>query len=162
MEIFTYIFGGWLVIGLIFVAYGREKTWVKIFGTADLGAVDFASFSPTKKPNHALFCPKDYCPNAGKYKLSPTFELPVNVLKGKLLALVEAEPHMVQVAADDENLQYRYVQYTPLMRYPDTIRIQLIELGDGKSSFAIFSESQIGKSDLGVNFKRVNNWLKQL
>ncbi|NRA89432.1 MAG: DUF1499 domain-containing protein [Rhizobiales bacterium] len=42
------------------------------------------------------------------------------------------------------------------------IRLKFIETGDTKSSFAIYSESQIGRSDLGVNFKRIDLWVKKL
>lgn len=149
-----------IIVGIAFFAYGREKTWVLFLGKADMGAVNFETFTPSKKPNHALFCPEGYCENATKNNVSPIFEMSTNALKEKLFAIIEAEDNIDKVASDDEKLEYRFVQYTPLMRYPDTIRVKLIGLDDEKSTLAIFSESQIGRSDLGVNSKRINKWLK--
>lgn len=148
-----------IIVAIAFFAYGRENTWIVFFGKADMGGVDFASLVPSKKPNSALFCPKDYCPNAERKSLSPIFEMPAEALKDKLFRIINAEPHMQQVANDEENHNYRFVQYTPLMRFPDTIRIKIIKLADGKSTLAIFSESQIGRSDLSVNYKRINGWM---
>ena len=85
--------------------------------------------------------------------------MPAAALKDQLFAIINAEPHVEQVADDPQNHEYRFVQYTPLMRFPDTIRIKIIELGDDKSTLAIFSESQIGRSDLSVNYKRINRWI---
>lgn len=147
---------------LAFNFYGREKTWVLFFGPADLGAIDFSNFTPSKKPNSALFCPVDYCPNAKRSSPSPIFNISTTELKDRLLTLILAEKNMHQVATDDENLQYRFVHYTPLMRYPDTIRVKFISLDDDKSTLAIFSESQIGRSDLSVNYKRINAWMDVL
>ena len=148
-----------IAIVIAFFAYGREKTWTLFFGQADMGTVDFATLVPSKKPNSALFCPEDYCPNAERKSPSPIFDMPAATLKDKLFSIINAEPHIVQVANDVQNHEYRFVQYTPLMRYPDTIRIKIIQLNDDQSTLAIFSESQIGRSDLSVNYKRINGWM---
>lgn len=148
-----------VIVAIAFWAYGRENVWKVFFGQADMGAVDFSSLVPSKKPNSALFCPENYCPNAQHKSPSPIFEMPAQQLKDKLFSIINAEPHTKQVANDDENHAYRFVQYTPLMRFPDTIRIKIIKLSDDKSTLAIFSESQIGRSDLNVNYKRINRWM---
>lgn len=162
MSALTYILAGWAIIAIVFYAYGREKTWTLFYGSADLGAIDFANFTPSKKPNHAFFCPENFCPNAKRKTISPIFSLSTEELKNKLFKLILAEPRMVQVADDNENLEYRFVHHTRLMRYPDTIRIKLISLEDGKSTLAMFSESQIGYGDQGVNYKRLNRWVRLL
>lgn len=162
MNLLTMILSVVILAILAFGIYGREKTWLLFFGNADLGAIDFKNFTPSKKPNHALFCPIDYCPNAKRSSPSPVFDIPANELKNKLLSLILSEQNIQQVASDDDNLEYRFVQHTPVMRYPDTIRVKFISLTDQKSTLAIFSESQVGQSDMGVNYKRVNGWMDVL
>ncbi|MBL1420127.1 MAG: DUF1499 domain-containing protein [Alphaproteobacteria bacterium] len=148
-----------IIVSIAFWAYGRENTWKVFFGKADMGAVDFASLSPAKKTNNALFCPEDYCPKAERKSPSPIFDMSAETLKDKLFNIINAEPHMQQVGNDDANHDYRFVQYTRLMRFPDTIRIKIIDLGEDKSTLAIFSESQIGRNDFSVNYKRINGWM---
>ena len=159
MNILTYILYAIVIAIVFFMAYGREKTWVLIFGQADLGPIEFETFTPSKKPNNALFCPPKYCQNAPRNSPSPVFNFSVDQLKTQLFDIIDKQPLMLQVANDDENQQYRFVQYTPLMRYPDTIRIKLIALDEGKSTLAIYSESQIGRGDMNVNYKRINGWM---
>lgn len=145
-----------------FFAIGREKVWQWIFGEADLGHIEFSEFTPSKKPNHALVCPDGFCKNAKTDKNAPIFEMPVDALKVKLLRIIDAEDNIVQVGQNFDTMQYRYVQRTSLMRFPDTIRVKFLQLSDDRSTVAIYSESQIGYRDLGVNFKRIERWMKQL
>ncbi|NRA89321.1 MAG: hypothetical protein HRU28_18475 [Rhizobiales bacterium] len=106
---------------IVFFAIGPTKIWTYFFGSADLGAIEFATFTPSIKPNHALFCPMGYCANAMADKVTPTFDLEIDMLKHKLLTIINAEQNIEMVASDDENYEYRFVHYTKLMRFPDTI-----------------------------------------
>jgi uncharacterized protein (DUF1499 family) len=58
-----------------------------------------------------------------------------------------------------ENGQDRFLVHTRLMRFPDTVAAQVIEQGPGQSTLALYSRSQIGRSDLGVNKRRLARWL---
>ena len=55
-----------------------------------------------------------------------------------------------------------YVQTSALFGFPDYISVRFIELDEGQSTLSVFSRSRLGKSDLGVNKKRVESWLAQL
>jgi uncharacterized protein (DUF1499 family) len=48
------------------------------------------------------------------------------------------------------------------MRFPDTVDIEVLPVGDNQSTLAIYSRSLIGRSDLGVNRARVERWLAKL
>jgi uncharacterized protein (DUF1499 family) len=48
------------------------------------------------------------------------------------------------------------------MGYPDTIVVRFIDLPDGRSTIALYSRSQLGKGDLGVNLARIQRWLAAL
>ncbi len=151
-----------ILVTIVLFAYGWQNIWKLRFGSADMGDVKFETFTPSKKPNHALFCPDNYCRNAIPNKIVQAYDLNIDALRNQLLALIEAEKDIHIMAADEQAFKYRFVQYTPLMRFPDTIRVKFIDLGNDKSSMAIFSESQIGHSDLGVNYKRIDRWVQQI
>jgi len=162
MNIITILIFILILVTLIFVGMGREKFWVKVFGPADLGPIVFESFTPSNKPNHALSCPEGYCANAATDFISPIFNENIDTLKQRLLTLIASSPNTSLVANNDNTYEYRFVQYTKLMRFPDTIRVKFIALDSTQSTFAIYSESQIGHSDLGVNYQRIEIWLKAL
>jgi uncharacterized protein (DUF1499 family) len=48
------------------------------------------------------------------------------------------------------------------MRFPDTIVVRYLRLGENRSTLAIYSRSQLGRYDLGVNLARIERWLDKL
>ena len=54
--------------------------------------------------------------------------------------------------------QDRYVQRSATMSFPDTINVRFIALSDSTSTLAIYSRSQLGHSDIGVNLARIRLW----
>ncbi|MGA9277907.1 DUF1499 domain-containing protein [Ilumatobacter sp.] len=52
-----------------------------------------------------------------------------------------------------------YVQRSYVFGFPDYVSVRFIDLDDGGSTIAIFSRSRFGRSDLGVNEKRVARWV---
>ena len=63
---------------------------------------------------------------------------------------------------DTSLVQYNYIQRTALVRYPDSITVRFIALGNNRSTLAIYSRSHYGKSDFGVNEARIRSWLSAL
>ena len=51
---------------------------------------------------------------------------------------------------------------TPFMSFGDTIRIEILPRDETTSEIAIYSQSQVGYGDAGVNGKRVRRWLARL
>ncbi len=76
--------------------------------------------------------------------------------------MIESEPRLGLVAADEANLTYRYIQRSKWLRFPDTIVVRLVDLPNGQSTILIYSRSQLGKGDLGVNRARIRRWLDTL
>ncbi len=77
--------------------------------------------------------------------------------------MIEAgDPNVFVLAGDDGAQQDRFLARTTYMRWPDTINVQYVDLGDGRSTLAILSRSQIGRSDFGVNEARVRDWIGRL
>ena len=68
------------------------------------------------------------------------------------------EPGLEQVAGNAAEGTLRYVQRSKLMRFPDTINVKVVP-AEGGSAVLIYSRSQIGKGDMGVNRARVERWI---
>ena len=63
------------------------------------------------------------------------------------------------MAEAPELRQSVFVQRTALLRFPDTVWVQLVALDAESSSLAIYSRSNYGYGDFGVNERRVRAWL---
>ncbi|MDD9908120.1 MAG: DUF1499 domain-containing protein [Ahrensia sp.] len=160
-----FVLAALLLLALLFGAatlYGWEHVWRVMAGPADLGPVSFQGLSKTAKPNQALICPPDLCDPASIDRPSSIYDLPAMVLRERLLNSLRAEDDITRVDGDTEPLKLRFIQRTWLMRYPDTIRIEIVPIEDTSSTIALYSQSQIGESDLGVNLERAERWLGRL
>ncbi len=74
-----------------------------------------------------------------------------------------SEPNVTTVEIDDSALVDRYVQRSRVLQLPDTIVMRYVDLEPGKrSTLAIYSRSQLGYSDLGVNRARIERLLGKL
>ncbi len=144
------------------LALGRDQIWTLVAGSADLGPVDFATLAPPKSPNHFLACPTGFCPRTHADMVAPTFKASAAQLQQVARRAWAAEPRLKRVGGSLATLRDRYIERTAIMRFPDTISVQFIDLGAGAATLAIYSRSQIGYSDLGMNKARVIRWLSLL
>ncbi len=154
-----------LIVAIGFVCltlYGWETIWERVSGPADLGPVTFLTLQKTPKPNQALVCPTGFCVSSKIDLESPTYALSAQELKQRFMKAVENEDQIERVDNAADELKLRYVQRTTLLKFPDTIRIEFIPIDAERATLAIYSQSQIGRSDLGVNLDRVKRWLKYL
>jgi uncharacterized protein (DUF1499 family) len=132
-----------------------------IFGSPDLGAVDFETFTRSGKPNTALACPPGFCRNASADFDPGVYAMPDEALREAFTRYVLDQPSVIPVyrhAQPGLPTQDRYVQRSARMQFPDTIDVRFIALSDTTSTLAIYSRSQIGHSDFGVNLARIKAW----
>lgn len=122
--------------------------------------MDFKTFKLTRKPNQFLIAPEGHCQNATPHATPKTYSVDAQKLEDAFADLALAEPRVTRKQTDEG--QREFVQRSALMRFPDTITFEAIDLGGGKSTLAIYSRSKVGHSDLGVNRKRIESWLKKL
>ncbi len=156
-------FGG--IAGLLFLivfAYGWENVWEQAAGPADMGAVTFENLGKTPNPNQALICPDGLCKDKERDRKSPVYAISADELLKVVLKVVNEEAGVERADNGAEPMALRYVARSRMFRFPDTIRIQIFPLGNGRSTLALYSQSQIGRSDFGVNLRRVDRWLGQL
>jgi uncharacterized protein (DUF1499 family) len=135
-----------------------ERVW-SFFGPPDLGTVAFETLERRTVPNDALACPAALC-RAKSDLAPPVYAVDAPQLKAAMARAVASEPDVTQV--EDGSLSERYVQRTRWLRFPDTVVIRYLPEGKGRSTLAIYSRSQMGKGDMGVNKARVERWLAKL
>ena len=151
-----------VLVFLVLTAWGWENVWTRSFGDPDLGAITFDGYRKGTRPNEALACPPGLCLSQGVDIVPPTYSVDADTLKRHLLVALRAEPSLELVDETGDPAQLRFVQRSRLLRFPDTIRVQFVPLGDDRSTLALQSQSQVGRSDLGVNRARIRRWLSYL
>ena len=159
----------WLAAGLLllvaaslagFLIAGPARVW-SLFGPADLGPITFETLQRRSTPNDALACPLDVCMT--KVDIVP----PVYTVGAADLALafdkaIASEPRLTLAATSDQGASRRYIQRSRLLGFPDTIVVRFFERAGGHSTLALYSRSQLGKGDLGVNRARIKRWLAEI
>jgi uncharacterized protein (DUF1499 family) len=135
---------------------GPERIWA-LFGPADLGEVDFSTLQRRGSPNDALACLPAFCA-ARADVAAPIVPLPPEEVLRLVQEVLAEEPRLALVAADAGKGTLRYVQRSRLMRFPDTINVKVVAT-DGGSAVLIYSRSQLGRGDMGVNLARVERWV---
>lgn len=143
---------------LAVMALGLDRVW-SLMGPADLGSVAFETLERRRTPNDALACPEDLC-RAPSDMTPPVYAIGVERLRQAMAGVIASEPDVTPVA--DAGLDQRYIQRTRWMRFPDTVVIRYVPLGPDRSTLALYSRSQLGKGDLGVNRARIARWLEKL
>jgi uncharacterized protein (DUF1499 family) len=137
---------------------GLERVWA-LFGPADLGPVAFETLERRSVPNDALACPPGVC-HASSDLPPPVYAVGADALKAAMARVIASEPDVTAMQSTPSG--DRYVQRTRLMRFPDTIEVRYIPRGEGQSTIALYSRSQLGEGDMGVNRARIARWLDKL
>lgn len=145
----------WL-IGLVLPACGFPAA----AGLPMPSPMDIAHIVRPSSPNTALAAPEGFSPRPDvvtpPYKIAPA----------GLFALVQdvagSQPRTYLAALYPDQLQVHYVARSALFNFPDLITVQVREVPPGRSDLIVWSRSVYGRSDLGVNRKRVEAWLAAL
>ena len=141
--------------------YARAAALARMSG--DSGAIDFPLLLRRATPNQALVCPERLCQKAKSDVLAPVFPVPADELLKRVQRVVESEPNSDTLkCAADCGLSARYVEYSPLFRFPDIIDVEVVSAGAKASTLAIYSRSVFGYWDFDVNKSRVDRWLAAL
>jgi len=142
-------------------AVGKKQALAQLLGAVRREPVDFSTLRLKPSPNQFLVCPPGYCA-AEAHLASPEFDMSAAELRNRWVERIETLPRVERIAGDDASEQYDFEQTTPLLGFPDTITVRFIDLGDGRSTFAVYSRSHYGYSDMGANRKRIGQWLANL
>jgi len=147
-----------MVIASAFL-YGRERTWELLAGPADLGAVDLATLTRRSTRNDALLCRDNFCPAAIAGLPGSIYKVGAADLAAEFDAGIAGEAHLQRVDDGADPLYRRYVQRSAGLRFPDTVDVRFFPLSEDRSYLVIYSRSQLGYGDFGVNRKRILRWI---
>jgi uncharacterized protein (DUF1499 family) len=111
--------------------------------------------------NAFLACPPGYCAVA-EAAASPVFAVSADRLAEYWTQMIAAEPRLVQVAAEPGQRRSVLIQRSALFRFPDLVTVEFVALAPDRSSLALYSPARYGRSDFGVNRRRVLRWLSRL
>ena len=142
-----------IVAVLLFTPLG-ERPLTALFSVGDSETVDFEDLKLTDKANQFLMCPQSICTGHAD---SPVFDVSVDELREHWRDVVTTQPRVELLAENGQQLVY--VQRSERFRFPDIITVRFITVLPSQSTLAIYSRSVYGKSDFGVNRKRIEAWL---
>jgi uncharacterized protein (DUF1499 family) len=140
---------------LLDIAYER------LFGPPDLGAIAFERLMRRTTPNDALACPPGECGSASVDVRPPSYPVPAGELRRRVRRYL-AEQGAMLAGFDDTSLHDRFVVRTQLMRFPDTVDVEIFPLDADHATLAVYSRSQLGYYDFGVNLRRLRALLEAL
>jgi uncharacterized protein (DUF1499 family) len=123
--------------------------------------VDFRALVRSGSPNDALACPAGTCTAVPDLVTSPV-SMAAGPLAVQVVETLTQEPRTELVASTADGLRMVFVQRSLLFRFPDTVNIEVLPAAGGKSLLAIYSRSNYGYGDLGVNLARVQDWLAKI
>jgi len=143
-----------------FLIAGPARVW-SLFGPADLGPVAFETLRRRSTPNDALACPAGVC-SAKIDIVPPVYAVSAADLARAFDKAIASEPRLMLVDSSGQSASRRYIQRSRLLGFPDTIVVRFIALAGGHATLALYSRSQLGKGDLGVNRARIARWLVKI
>jgi len=88
---------------------------------------------------------------------APVFDMTPDALFAEIERVVLSTPRVAKVAEGPEPLHASYIARTALWGFPDYVSVRVVEAGGG-ASYAIWSRSRFGESDLGANAARLADW----
>lgn len=153
-----------LVVALPAAAFfvaGPDRVWTSFVGPGDQGPVDIRTLSRRTAPNDALACTPGLCAARADIALPADARAPVELLDTLDAIVLADRTHLTRVDDGTRADYRRYVARTPIMRYPDTIDALVSASPDG-TRLALYSRSQIGSDDWGVNRRRLEGWIAAL
>ncbi len=116
--------------------------------------IDFETLVLPRSPNAWLMAPAGLCPRAQPHQLSPLFGASAVATQAAVLAAMAAEPRTVLTEEDGAAGRFAFVARSRLMGFQDDVDIRILAQGADAYTFAFYSRSRVGYSDMGVNAAR--------
>jgi uncharacterized protein (DUF1499 family) len=94
--------------------------------------------------------------------ITPIYDVPAATLFAAVRAVAAAQPRTFPAAQYPDRLQDDWVARSAVFNFPDLITSQVTPAGPDTSTLVLYSRSVYGRSDLGVNRRRLVVWLDAL
>ncbi|MEM8698105.1 MAG: DUF1499 domain-containing protein [Pseudomonadota bacterium] len=151
----------WLAIALGLAVLVSACGMVWINGAkmdAAVWHIDPATVERTGRPNDYLVAPEGVTA-AAPDRVADVFEEAPDTLLARFADIAMAEPRVTEIGG---GAVFRtFVQRSKLVGFPDFLTVKSVPVAGG-ASLVVYSRSQYGYSDLGVNKARVEDWLSKL
>ena len=121
---------------------------------------DFSHLQRPSEPNNALIGPADFAPAPDA--TAPVFDAPAAAVAREWLAVVESAPRTRILALSPDGLQMEAEQRSAVFGFVDRISARVLPITSERSTLVAYSRSQIGWWDLGVNRRRLADWIERL
>jgi hypothetical protein len=122
--------------------------------------MDMAHIVRPANPNTALAAPAGFTPPPDLP--TPVYPVPAARLYATVQKMAVAQPRTYVAASYPDRLQVHYVVRSAVFNFPDLVAVQVTPDGADSSLLVLYSRSIYGRSDLGVNRKRLEAWLASL
>lgn len=137
---------------------GLDRVWFAMFWR-DEPPVAFETLARRTRPNDSLAAPAGLCRAARPDFDAPSLPRPVSQLFADIARVAMSEPNTRELHIGPASDRRRFAQLSPLMRFPDVVDVQVVDLGGGHASLALYSRALVGIRDFGVNRARIARWL---
>ena len=94
--------------------------------------------------------------------VTPVFPVPASRLYAGLIIMATGQPRTFLATEYPAQRQAHFVARSAVLNFPDLIVAQVSEAGADRSMLVLYSRSVYGYSDLGVNRRRLDDWLAAL
>ena len=94
--------------------------------------------------------------------MTPSYPVSADRLFALITEVAASQPRTYPAAVYPDRLQADYVVRSLVFNFPDLVVVQVDRSGADSSFLIIYSRSVYGRSDFGVNRRRVDTWLAVL
>ncbi len=124
--------------------------------------LDFATLERPDSPNHWLVGSRLPADAPAADAPAPTFDVPAAQLAAAWVGVVQRQPRTRILGVSEDGLQVEAEQRSAVFRFVDRVSFRAVALSSGRSSFLAYSRAQVGYWDLGVNRRRLDDWVGAL
>jgi uncharacterized protein (DUF1499 family) len=124
--------------------------------------LDFAQLQRRGSPNDWLVAPAEEPAHLRADGQSPRFPLPAEELARQWVDLVASRPRTRIIGISPDGMAVEAEQRSSLFRFVDRVSFRAVAIDSGTSSAYVYSRSQVGYWDLGINQRRVARWMEAL
>ncbi len=124
-------------------------------GPCPAASYDFATAERSQTANDALGCSPGLCTADDGLTLPAWSIAPADLLTALDDSLTGIDPLAQRIDDRSDPLRARYVTFSPGLRFPDLIDIQVSPLAENRSGVEIYSRARLGKLDFGANRARI-------
>jgi len=123
--------------------------------------LDLRTVARNGRPSETLACPPGYCTASADLAVGD-FPVAPEQLAAIARAAITAMPRTTLLRDDAARGRFVAEQRSAVLRFVDTVWVEVVPRGSAASSVAILSRSNVGYYDFGVNRRRVEGLLADI